>query len=181
MGVPIRFPIQTARLTIRPMQLDDAEALLAVYGDVETMQHLNSELPATVAEAREWVQTKIDLFDQDNQFSLWTVIHNESAQIMGDEACSTRTTAGVQWSDSGEEAMDSSGVKGSALRQPAPPSLSDSRSWASPPSAQKTRPRFPGSVIARQTRYAAGRKQHRRMAGLHDHSRRVVPDLSGPH
>ena len=84
MGVPIRFPIQTAQLTIRPMRLDDAEALLAVYGDVETMQHLNSELPATVAEAREWVQTKIDLFDQDNQLSLWTVIHNGSAQIVGD-------------------------------------------------------------------------------------------------
>ena len=66
------------------MQLDDAEALLAVYGDVETMQHLNAELPATVAEAREWVQTKIDLFDRDNQLSLWTVIHNESAQIVGD-------------------------------------------------------------------------------------------------
>ena len=84
MGVPIRFPIQTAQLTIRPMRLDDAEAVLAVYGDFETMQHLNSELPATVAEAREWVQTKIDLFDQDNQLSLWTVIHNGSAQIVGD-------------------------------------------------------------------------------------------------
>jgi ribosomal-protein-alanine N-acetyltransferase len=84
MGVPIRFPIHTARLTIRPMQLDDAEALLAVYGDVETMQHLNAELPANVAEARKWVQTKIDLFDQDNQLSLWTVIHNDSAQIVGD-------------------------------------------------------------------------------------------------
>jgi ribosomal-protein-alanine N-acetyltransferase len=84
MGVPIRFPIQTARLTIRPMQLDDAEALLAVYGDVETMQHLNSELPATVAEAREWVQTKIDLFGLDDQLSLWTVLHTKSGQIVGD-------------------------------------------------------------------------------------------------
>jgi RimJ/RimL family protein N-acetyltransferase len=66
------------------MQLGDAEALLAVYGDVETMQHLNSELPATVAEAREWVQTKIDLFNRDDQLSLWTVIHSESGQILGD-------------------------------------------------------------------------------------------------
>jgi RimJ/RimL family protein N-acetyltransferase len=66
------------------MQLDDAEALLAVYGDVETMQHLNSELPRTVEEAREWVQTKIDLFDRDGQLSLWTVIHKESEQIVGD-------------------------------------------------------------------------------------------------
>jgi hypothetical protein len=66
------------------MQLDDAEALLAVYGDVETMQHLNTELPATVDEAREWVQTKIDLFDRDGQLSLWTVIRTESGQIVGD-------------------------------------------------------------------------------------------------
>jgi [ribosomal protein S5]-alanine N-acetyltransferase len=80
----IRFPITTPRLTIRPMRLDDAEALLAVYGDVETMQHLNSELPTTVEEAREWVQTKIDLFADDDQLSLWTVIQNESGQIVGD-------------------------------------------------------------------------------------------------
>lgn len=40
------------------MQLDDAEALLAVYGDVETMQHLNSDLPATVEQARKWIQTQ---------------------------------------------------------------------------------------------------------------------------
>jgi RimJ/RimL family protein N-acetyltransferase len=82
--VPIRFPIKTARLTIRPMRLDDAEALLAVYGDLETMQYLSSDLPTTVAEAREWVQTKIDLFARDDQLSLWTVSHTESGQIVGD-------------------------------------------------------------------------------------------------
>ena len=77
----IRFPIKTPRLTIRPMRLDDAEALPAVYGDVETMQHLNSELrpPST---RYEWVQTKIDLFERDDQLSLWTVIHAESGQIV---------------------------------------------------------------------------------------------------
>jgi ribosomal-protein-alanine N-acetyltransferase len=84
MGVPIQFPITTPRLTIRPMRLEDTEALLAVYGDVETTQHLNSELPTTVEEAREWVQTKIDLFADDDQLSLWTVIHAESGQIVGD-------------------------------------------------------------------------------------------------
>ena len=83
-NVPIRFPIKTARLTIRPMRLDDAEALLAVYGDLETMQHLSANLPATVAEAREWVQTKIARFDRDDQLSLWTVMLTESGQIVGD-------------------------------------------------------------------------------------------------
>jgi [ribosomal protein S5]-alanine N-acetyltransferase len=75
------------------MEIDDAEALLAVYGDVETMEHLNSELPSTVDEARQWVQIKINLFAQDDQLSLWTVIHTESGQIVGD--------VGLQYEDYG--------------------------------------------------------------------------------
>ena len=107
MGVPIRFPITTTRLTIRPMRLDDAEALLAVYGDVETMQHLNSELPATVDEAREWVQTKIDLFERDDQLSLWTVMHTESGQIVGD--------VGLQHDDYGSGPVVGIGGRGNRL------------------------------------------------------------------
>jgi [ribosomal protein S5]-alanine N-acetyltransferase len=102
--VPIRFPIKTSRLIIRPMQLDDAEALLAVYGDTETMQHLNSELPSNVAEAREWVQIKIDLFDRDGQLSLWTVIHTESGQIVGD--------VGLQHEDYGSGSVVGIGGRG---------------------------------------------------------------------
>jgi ribosomal-protein-alanine N-acetyltransferase len=100
----IRFPIKTPRLIIRPMQLDDVEALLAVYGDTETMQHLNSELPSNVAEAREWVQTKIDLFDRDGQLSLWTVIHTESGQIVGD--------VGLQYEDYGSGPVVGIGGRG---------------------------------------------------------------------
>lgn len=86
------------------MQLDDAEALLAVYGDTETMQHLNSELPSNVAEAREWVQIKIDLFDRDGQLSLWTVIHTESGQIVGD--------VGLQHEDYGSGSVVGIGGRG---------------------------------------------------------------------
>ncbi|MFL6047231.1 MAG: GNAT family N-acetyltransferase [Propionibacteriaceae bacterium] len=102
--MPIRFPITTARLIIRPMRLDDAEALLAVYGDVETMQHLNSELPSTVEEAREWVRTKINLFHQDDQLSLWSVIHAESGQIVGD--------VGLQYEDYGSGPVVGLGGRG---------------------------------------------------------------------
>jgi hypothetical protein len=35
------------------------------------MQHLSAELPATIADARKCVQTKIDLFDQDNQLEVY--------------------------------------------------------------------------------------------------------------
>ena len=105
--MPIQFPIKTPRLIIRPMQLHDAEALLAVYGDAQTMQHLNSELPSNVAEAREWVQTKIDLFDRDSQLSLWTVIHTESGQIVGD--------VGLQHEDYGSGPVVGLGGRGNRL------------------------------------------------------------------
>jgi RimJ/RimL family protein N-acetyltransferase len=135
--VPIRFPIKTLRLIIRPMQLNDAQALLAVYGDAETMQHLNSELPSNVEEAREWVQTKIDLFDRDGQLSLWTVISLGLGKSSVMSACSVKTTAPVRWSVSADEAIGSSGVKGWASRQPSRPSLLDLSSWVSKPSVLK--------------------------------------------
>jgi [ribosomal protein S5]-alanine N-acetyltransferase len=100
----IRFTIKTPRLTIRPMEVGDAEALLSVYGDIETMQHLSSDLPTTVAEAREWVQTKIDLFDRDDQLSLWTVIHTESGRIVGD--------VGLQYEEYGSGRMVGLGGRG---------------------------------------------------------------------
>ena len=130
------------------MQLDDAEALLAVYGDVETMQHLNSELPATVAEAREWVQTKIDLFDRDDQLSLWTVIHTESGQIVGD--------VGLQHEDYGSGPVVGLGGRGNrqfwrqglGLRLPARPLRPDSSNWACRQSAPK-----PGPKISQHKHY----------------------------
>ena len=143
----IRFPIKTPRLTIRPMRLDDAEALLAVYGDVETMQHLNSELPATVDAAREWVQTKIDLFDRDGQLSLWTVIRTESGQIVGD--------VGLQHEDYGSGPVVGLGGRGNrqfwrqglGFEARARPSLPDLSSWIFLPLGPK-----PGRRIFRPRR-----------------------------
>lgn len=91
--MPIQFPITTAHLVIRPMEIGDAAELLAVYGDVETMQHLGTDLPGTLQEAEGWVQTKIDLYERDAQLSLWTVVHRETGRIVGD--------VGLQWEDYG--------------------------------------------------------------------------------
>ena len=181
MGVPIQFPIKTPRLIIRPMQLSDAEALLAVYGDTETMQHLNSELPSNVAEAREWVQTKIDLFDQDGQLSLWTVIHTESGQIVGD--------VGLQHEDYGSGLVV--GIGGRGNRQFWRRGLGFEAASATLAAGfeqldlraigAETRPLSLSAGTARQARYATGRNEHSRLAGLHDHSRTLAgPDLSEP-
>lgn len=80
----ITFPLVTERLRIRPMEIDDAEQLHAVYRDAETMQHLTADLPTDLDGARALVQRKIDLYTADGQLSLWTVIHRESGRIVGD-------------------------------------------------------------------------------------------------
>jgi hypothetical protein len=118
------------------MRPDDAEALLAVYGDSETMQHLNTVLPANVDDARVWVQTKIDLFERDNQLSLWTIIHTESGQSAM-SGFSTRITVPVRWWVWAAGVIESSGVEGSASKQPARPSLPDLISWISRPLVPK--------------------------------------------
>lgn len=106
MGRPrIVFPLVTARLLIRPMQLDDAGDLLAVYGDAETMQHLTADLPTDLEGARELVRTKVALYDTDDQLSLWTVVHRESGRIVGD--------VGLQWEDYGRGPMVGIGGRGS--------------------------------------------------------------------
>jgi RimJ/RimL family protein N-acetyltransferase len=66
------------------MELADAEELLAVYGDAETMEHLTSDLPSDIEAARDLVRGKVDLYAADDQLSLWTVIHRESGRIVGD-------------------------------------------------------------------------------------------------
>ena len=88
----IAFPIETPRLLIRPMQLGDAEDLHEVYADVETMQHLETDLPRTVEESREWVKTKMDLHEKDG-LSLWAVVERRSGRVIGD--------CGLQWEDIG--------------------------------------------------------------------------------
>jgi [ribosomal protein S5]-alanine N-acetyltransferase len=80
----IQFPITTARLLIWPMSLDDADGLLAVYGDLETMQYLTPDVPQDLAGARERVAAKIELYERDGQLSLWTVMHRVDGQIVGD-------------------------------------------------------------------------------------------------
>lgn len=80
----ITFPLLTKRLLIRPMELADAEELLQVYSDAETMQHLTTDLPRDVEGARSLVRRKVELYDADAQLSLWTVVHRESGRIVGD-------------------------------------------------------------------------------------------------
>lgn len=101
---PIRFPLVTDRLLIRPMEIDDAEELLAVYGDIQTMQHLTADVPTDLDGARAWVRSKVELYAADGQLSLWTVVHRGTGRIVGD--------VGLQHEDHGQGPIVGLGGRG---------------------------------------------------------------------
>lgn len=163
------------------MQMNDAEALLAVYGDAETMQHLNSELPSNVAEAREWVQTKIDLFDRDGQLSLWTVIHTESGQIVGDvglqhEVYGSGPVVGIGGWGNRQFWRQGLGFEAAAATIAAGFEQLELEANGAETAAESS---SPGG--ARQARDATFGHEHAGMAGLHDHPRRVVGTVWAGH
>jgi lincosamide nucleotidyltransferase A/C/D/E len=89
----IRLPIETERLIIRPLRLDDAHDLHELYSDAETMRFLETAVPRTIDESRAWVQSKIALFERDGGMSLWALVERESGRVIGD--------AGLQWEEIG--------------------------------------------------------------------------------
>ena len=64
----IELPIETARLVIRPLRLEDAEDL---------------------GKPADWIQEKVDRFERDGGMSLWGAVERESAR--------TVALAGLQW------------------------------------------------------------------------------------
>ena len=73
------FPIETARLVIRPFALDDAEEIQAIWRDPETMRWIPSGPVATVEAARAKIERFIAHQDEHG-FSLWVVREKASGQ-----------------------------------------------------------------------------------------------------
>jgi [ribosomal protein S5]-alanine N-acetyltransferase len=66
--VRIELPIETERLVIRPLRLEDADDL---------------------GESPDWIQEKIDRFERDDCMSLWAAVDRESGKAVA--------LAGFQW------------------------------------------------------------------------------------
>ena len=64
----IELPIETERLVIRPLELEDAEDL---------------------AEDPEWIREKVDRFERDGGMSLWAAVERETGRAVA--------LAGLQW------------------------------------------------------------------------------------
>lgn len=85
----VQLPIETGRLLIRALRIEDAGELHELYSDAEAMSFLESVVPTTVAESRAWVQSKIDLFERDDGLSLWAAVERKTGVVVGD--------VGLQW------------------------------------------------------------------------------------
>jgi [ribosomal protein S5]-alanine N-acetyltransferase len=66
--VRIELPIETERLVIRPLELEDADDL---------------------GEAEEWIHESVDRFERDGGMSLWAAVERESGRAVA--------LAGLQW------------------------------------------------------------------------------------
>jgi [ribosomal protein S5]-alanine N-acetyltransferase len=66
--VRIGLPIETERLVIRPLRLEDAEDL---------------------AESPDWIREKVDRFERDDGMSLWAAVERETGRAVA--------LAGLQW------------------------------------------------------------------------------------
>jgi RimJ/RimL family protein N-acetyltransferase len=64
----IELPIETERLVIRPLRIEDADDL---------------------GESSDWIQEKIDRFERDGGMSLWAAVERRSGKAVA--------LAGVQW------------------------------------------------------------------------------------
>ena len=79
----MEFPLETARLLIRPIRPEDAEQLHAVYGDPDVMRWIPSGPADSLETTRRRVARYIDEQDRSG-FSLWAVIERASGRVIGD-------------------------------------------------------------------------------------------------
>jgi [ribosomal protein S5]-alanine N-acetyltransferase len=79
----IRFPIETARLLLRPMTVADAEELHEVYSDPTTFRYIGNEPSRSIEETRERIAEKVR-HQEEHGFALWAVCERASGRVVGD-------------------------------------------------------------------------------------------------
>ncbi len=80
---PLRFPLSTPRLELRPFTLADAPVIHAVYRDPGVMRHVGAGpvagLGATEAMLRDYIAHQ-----RRHGFSFWAVLERASGTLVGD-------------------------------------------------------------------------------------------------
>lgn len=73
--------IETDRLYLRQLTLEDAQNLSLVLSDEESMKHYPRALSDD--EVKNWIKRSIERYEKDG-FGLWAVIRKEDKQFLGD-------------------------------------------------------------------------------------------------
>lgn len=77
------FPLETERLSIRPLTLEDLEGFHQVFGDEEVMARIPSGVSRDLDHSRERLEWLIR-HQEVHGFSLWGVVEKSSGELIGD-------------------------------------------------------------------------------------------------
>ena len=83
---------ESARLTMRPQRLDDAEALFEAYGDTELMRYWSSGPHADLAETLAYMAPRVDRSD----WRSWSITERESHRVIGTVSAGQRRAGVVE-------------------------------------------------------------------------------------
>jgi len=72
--------LETERLFLRQLLLNDVDPLAALWASADVMQYLGG--PKTASQARAWVQEQQREY-RERGYGYWAVIHRESAAFLG--------------------------------------------------------------------------------------------------
>jgi [ribosomal protein S5]-alanine N-acetyltransferase len=85
--------LETKRLTLREMNLDDIDDLLGVLSDPESMRFYPKPLDRPMTQM--WIERNIQRYSQHG-FGLWAIILKESGQLIGDCGLVVQEVDGVE-------------------------------------------------------------------------------------
>jgi RimJ/RimL family protein N-acetyltransferase len=74
--------METERLILRRLTMDDPDALAAIYGDPEVRRYF-PEGTLTHEETKEELEWIIDVYYRQYGFGLWATIHKETGELIG--------------------------------------------------------------------------------------------------
>ncbi|MEY8038091.1 GNAT family N-acetyltransferase [Saccharopolyspora cebuensis] len=87
--MPLRFPLRSARLHVRPFRPQDRPAIHEVYGDPAVMRYVAWGDPATEDESAAMVHEHIE-HQRVHGYACWAVVENATGRLIGDAGFEAR-------------------------------------------------------------------------------------------
>lgn len=84
--------METTRLLLRELTMEDVDALHEILSDPQTMQHYPS--PFSEEQTRKWIMRNMERYQQQG-FGLWAVVLKETGELIGDCGVTMQNIHGV--------------------------------------------------------------------------------------